>query len=213
MAIQNWRLPAGIEKGSKFTPTFQNVIQEAISGNEQRFAQWTKCRGVGDVSYGLLNSTNHTGDFAAIMAVYLACGGSLRPFRFKNWSDYSVTDENFGTGDGSQVTWQLTKTYDPSLIILGMAGSVLYVREITLPAIAVAPVIKVDGTTKTLTTDYTITGGAVTFTSPPANLKPLTWTGEFDLPVRFDGTPDFIMNESDIVSIGSLPIKEVIGEQ
>ncbi len=212
MAIQDWRLPEGIEKGSKFTPTFQNVIQEAISGNEQRFAQWTKCRGVGDVSYGLLNSTDHAGDFAAIMAVYLACNGSLLPFRFKNWSDYSVTDENFGTGDGSTLTFQLTKTYDPSLILLGMAGSVLYVRDITLPAIAVPPVIKVDGVTKTVVTDYNIVNGACTFTSAPASMKPLTWTGQFDQAVRFDGTPDFIMNESDIVSIGSLPIREVIGE-
>ncbi len=100
MAIQAYRLPAGIEKGSQFSPTFQNVIQEAIMGNEQRFSQWAKCRGTGDISYGLLNSTNATGDFRAILAIYRAHYGSLLPFRFKDWSDYSVTDENFGTGDG-----------------------------------------------------------------------------------------------------------------
>ncbi len=210
MSIQAWRLPPGIEKGSKFSPTFQNIIQEAISGNEQRFAQWTKCRGVGDISYGMLNSTNSTGDFRAILAVYRACFGTLLPFRFKDWSDYSCSSENFGTGDGATVAFQLTKTYDPSLILLNSAGSVLYVRDITL--LATTPVIKVDGTTKTVVTDYNIANGIVTFTSPPANAKPITWTGEFDVPVRFDGPLDVIMNEGDIISIGSLPIREVIGE-
>ncbi len=210
MAIPDYRLPAGIEKGSQFSPTFQNVIQEAISGNEQRFAQWTKCRGTGDISYGLLNSTNSTGDFRAIVAIYRAHFGSLLPFRFKDWSDYSVIDENFGTGDGVKTQFQLTKTYDPSLILLAMAGSVLYVRDITL--LATTPVIKVDGVTKTVVTDYTITNGLVTFTSPPANTKVCTWTGEFDVPVRFDGPLNVIMNEGDIIAIGSLPIREVIGE-
>ncbi len=89
-------------------------------------------------------------------------------------------------------------------------GSVLYVRDITL--LATAPVIKVDGVTKTVATDYTITNGVVTFTTPPANNKPLTWTGEFDVPVRFDGPLNIIMNEGDNIAIGSLPIREVIGE-
>ncbi len=210
MTIPAYRLPAGIEKGSQFSPTFQNVIQESISGNEQRYAQWSKCRGTGDVSYGLLNSTNTTGDFRAIVAIYRAHFASLLPFRFKDWSDFQAVDEVFGTGDGVTVAFQLSKTYDPSLILLNSAGSVLYVRDITL--LATVPVIEVDGVTKTVVTDYNITDGVVTFTSAPANGKPLTWTGEFDIPVRFDGPLQIITNESDIISIGSLPIREVIGE-
>ncbi len=188
MTIPAYRLPAGIEKGS----------------------QWDKCRGVGDISYGLLNSTNPTGDFRAIIAIYRAHYSSLLPFRFKDWSDYQCTDENFGTGDGAETEFQLTKTYDPSYILGFGAGALVYVRDIVL--LATAPVIKVDGVTKTVTTDYTISNGLVTFTSPPANAKPLTWTGEFDVPVRFDGPLSVIMNEGDNVAIGSLPIKEVIGE-
>ncbi len=210
MAIPDYRLPAGIEKGSKFSINFQNVIQEAISGNEQRFAQWSNCRATADISYGLQNSTNPTGDFRAILALYRAHYASLLPFRFKDWSDYSCTDERFGTGDGAETQFQLTKTYDPSYILLSMAGSVLYVRDITL--LATTPVIKVDGVTKTVVTDYSISGGLVTFVTPPANTKPLTWTGEFDVPMRFDGPLDIIQNEGDIIAIGSLPLREVIGE-
>lgn len=212
MTIPAYRLPPHIEAGSQFSPTFNNVIQEAIAGNEQRYAKWTKCRGVGDVAYGLLSSEeSFDDDFRAVMAIYRAHVGSLYPFRFKDWSDYIATDENFGTGDGVETTFQITKTYDPSQILLNTPGTLLYVRNIFL--FAAAPVIKVDGVTKTVTTDYTISSsGVCAFTSPPANDKSITWTGEFDIPVRFDGDVRLGVKEANIITITSLPIKEVIGE-
>jgi uncharacterized protein (TIGR02217 family) len=212
MTIPAYRLPVGIEKGSGFGPSFRNVIQEAISGNEQRFAQWTKCRGVGNLSYGLLTSSNPLGDFAAILAMFRAHSGSLYPWRFRDWSDYTTTDEIFGTGNGVTTAFQLVKTYDPSQILLGTPGSIFYVRSITL--VNGAPTIKVDGVTKTVVTDYTISAsGVVTFTSAPANGLLVTWTGVFDVPVRFDTDQlPVVMNESDLTAIGSIPIKEVIDE-
>lgn len=212
MTIPAYRLPESIERGSGFGPTFSNVIQESISGNEQRFARWTKCRGVGDLSYGILRSEDPLGDFRAILSMWRAHFGSLYPFRFRDWSDYIATDEVFGTGDGSETQFQLTVTYDPSFILLGAPGSLLYVRDITL--LATTPVIEVDGAVQTVTTDYTIdSSGLVTFTSPPANGKDITWTGEFDVPVRFDTDRlPVIMNESDLTDIRGIPIKEVIGE-
>lgn len=212
MTIPAYRLPEGIERGSGFGPSFRNVIQEAIAGNEQRFAQWTNCRGVGDLSYGLLTSSDPVGDFAAILAMFRAHSGSLYPWRFKDWSDYTATDELFGTGDASDTTFQLTKTYDPSQILLGTPGSLLNVRNIVL--LASTPVIKNDGVTLTVTTDYTIdAAGLVTFTSPPGTGDLLTWSGEFDVPVRFDTDQlPVVMNEADLIAIRSIPIKEVIGE-
>lgn len=212
MAIPAYRLPEGIERGSGFGPSFRNIIQEAISGNEQRYAQWTKCRGVGDLSYGLLSSADPLGDFAAILALWRAHFGSLLPFRFRDWSDYIATDEIFGTGDGATTAFQLSKTYDPSLILLGTPGSLFYVRKIYL--LDGAPTIEVDGVEKTVTTDYTISdSGLVTFTSAPTVDKLLTWSGKFDVPVRFDiDKLPVILNESDLASIQSISIKEVIGE-
>ena len=66
----------------------------------------------------------------------------------------------------------------------------------------------------TVTTDYTIGAddGIITFTSPPANDDPITCTAEFDIPVRIDGQIQLAPKENDIVTITSLPIKEVIGE-
>ena len=207
MTIPAYRLPKGIERGSGFGPSFRNVIQEAISGNEQRFAQWTKCRGVGDLSYGLLNSSDPLGDFRAILAMFRAHTGSLRPWRFRDWSDYTATNEVFGTGAGVETQFQLTMTYDPAQILLGSPGSLLYVRNIIL--VDGTPVIKIAGTP---TVAFTLSSaGVVTFTSPPTGL--LTWTGTFDVPVRFDTDHlPIITNESDLIGIRSIPIKEVIGE-
>jgi uncharacterized protein (TIGR02217 family) len=209
MTIPAYRLPAYIEKGSQFGPTFRNVIQEAISGNEQRFAQWTKCRCVGNLSYGLQNSADPLGDFNAIVALWRGHFGSLYPFRFRDWGDYTATNEVFGTGTGSQTQFQLSKTYDPQLKILGTAGSFFYVRAITL--LASSPVIKIDNV---VTTAYTISAsGMVTFTAAPTTGQQLTWSGEFDVPVRFDTDQlPVVLNEADVASMNSIPIKEVIGE-
>lgn len=211
MTIPSYRLPPHIEIGSQFAPTFNNVIQESIAGNEQRFARWTKCRGVGNLAYGLLDSEDHTGDFHAILALYRAHFESIYPFRFRDWSDYTASDELIGNGDGSETEFQLVKTYDPSQILLGTPGSLFYVRAITL--VSSTPTIKVDGVAQTPTTDYTISSsGLVTFSSAPAGSTEITWTGEFDVPVRFDGPLQIAMREAGLATISSAPIKEVIGE-
>lgn len=213
MTIPAYRLPEGIERGSGYGPMWRNVIQESIAGTEQRFAQWTNCRGVGDLSYGLLTSSDPLGDYAAILAIWRAHRGSLYPFRFRNWGDYTADDEIFGTGDGSETEFQLVKTYDPCQILLNTPGDLFYVREITLPVLT-GLTIEVDGTPQTIVTDYTITEtGLVTFTTPPTNTKLCTWGGEFDDLVRFDiERLPIILNESDLTAIGSMAIKEVIGE-
>lgn len=210
MTIPAYRLPEGIERGSKFRPTFQNVIQESLAGTEQRFANWAQCRGVGDISYSALSSTDTAGDFKAVLHLYRAHFGSLIPFRFRDWSDYIAVDEQFGVGDGVEVSFQITMTYDPSMILLNTPGSLQYVRDILL--FDGAPVITVDGITKAVVTDYNIdSAGVCTFTSPPANTKLIKWSGLFDVPVRVDGPLDITYSESDIVAAG-FPIKEVIGE-
>lgn len=212
MTVPGYRLPEGIERGSGYGPSFRNVIQEALAGNEQRFGYWDKCRGVGDLSYSLLTSSDPLGDYRAILALWRAHGGSLIAFRFRNWGDYTAIDEPFGTGDGSTKDFQLVKTYDPALILLGTPGSLFQVRTITL--LASEPVIKIDGVTMTPTTDYTIgPTGLVSFASAPALNKVPKWTGKFDDLVRFDADRlPIILNEADMTAIGSIPIKEVIGE-
>ena len=208
MAFPTYRLPPGIEEGAQGGPEFATVIQESVSGQEQRIKVWAKCRARYDIGYSVLESDDPVGNYQAILQLFYGHGGQFRAFRFKDWSDYQAINQNFGIGDGVDTTYQLYKTYDPSLILLNTPGSITYTREIYL--LATAPTIKVNGV---LTTDYTISAtGLVTFTSAPANGHALTWTGEFDIPVRFD--TDYlsvVMNVNNIADIGSISLREVIG--
>ena len=97
-------------------------------------------------------------------------------------------------------------------LTFGTAGTYFYVRDITL--LASTPVIKKANVIQTAGTDYNISSsGLVTFATAPASGAQLSWSGEFDVPVRFDTDAlSVVMNEADLISLRSIPIKEVIGE-
>lgn len=211
MAFPTYRLPPEVEVGMVGGPTYMNVIQEAISGQEQRVRVWAKCRGEWDIGYTILDADDTSGTFRAVVALFRAHFGSLYAFPFKDWGDYQLTNENIGTGDGSDLTFQITKTYDPSQILLSTPGSRTYVRDIYLARSGL--VVKVNGVTKTITTDYTIgSTGIISFTSAPANGHAVTVTGEFDVPVRWNAAKlDVVIDEGGVARINSIPIREVIG--
>jgi uncharacterized protein (TIGR02217 family) len=211
MAIPSYRLPPDIEEGAQGGPEFATVIQESVSGQEQRVKVWAKCRARYDIAYSVLNSEDPVGSYKAVLALFYAHNGRLRPFRFKDWGDHEASNTWFGTGTGSQTAFQLSKTYDPSEILLGTPGTYFYTREIYL--LAGTPVIRVNGVVQTETTHYTISStGMVTFVTAPPNGHALAWDGEFDIPVRFD--TDYlpvVMNVNDIANISSISLREVIG--
>jgi uncharacterized protein (TIGR02217 family) len=211
MALPTYRLPSDVEEGATGGPEFATVIQQSVSGQEQRVRVWAKCRAKYEIGYSVMNSADPVGNYRAVLALFYAHGGRLRPFRFKDWADYQASDASFGTGDGSDTTFQLSKTYDPSQILLGVPGSITHTRDIYLPA--TAPVIKNNGVVQTVATHYTISStGLVTFVTAPVTGHALTWSGEFDIPVRFD--VDYLpvtMNVNSIAEIGSIALREVIG--
>ena len=211
MAFPTYRLPPDVEEGMTGGPAFQNVIQESVAGTEQRIRVWAKCRGEWDISYTIMNTAETGGTFRAVVALFRAHFGNLYPFPFKDWGDYQLTDETIGSGDGSDTTFQIIKTYDPSQILLATPGTRIYVREIYLPRADL--VVKVNGVTMTPTTHYTVSStGLITFVSAPASGHVVTVTGEFDVPVRFNSTKlDVTINEINIAQINTLPIREVIG--
>lgn len=211
MTLPTYRLPPDVEEGATGGPEFSTVIQESVSGQEQRIKVWAKCRAKYDIGYSVLNSDDPVGNYRAVLALFYAHNGRFRPFRFKDWGDFQADDTSFGVGNGSATMFQLSKTYDPSQILLGTPGSFTYTRDIYLTA--AAPVIKNNGVIQTVTTHYTISPtGLVTFVTPPTTGHALTWTGEFDIPVRFD--VDYlpvVMNVNSIAEIGSIALREVIG--
>lgn len=202
MAILNSRLPPEVERGAEGGPQFKTTVLMAASGDEQRIAEWDICRGEWDIGYGIKDKTN----LLKVISHFRAVMGKFLSWRFKDWGDYQATDESFGTGDGSTTTFQLKKTY--SALNDAMSPVASYVRNIKLP-LSSGLVIKVAGTPTVL---YTLlTGGLIQFNTAPSNGQALTWTGEFDVPARFD--VDVIkatMQQADIGMIRGIRVVEVL---
>jgi len=174
------RLPINVEQGAVGGPGFRTTVIIAISGIEQRTSDWDSCRGHWDIGYGI----SGTSSLATVIALFRACMGRAFSFVFRDWSDFTATSEAFGTGDGAETEFQLIKTYS-SINYVTSAVARSYVRNITKP-IETTLVIKDNGSTVS-TSDYTVSStGLITFDTAPTTGHALTWTGEFDVPVRFD---------------------------
>lgn len=213
MAFPTYRLPPEVEAGMRGGPAFFNYIHPGTSGKEQRVRRWRTFVGRWTLGYSILNYKESAGTFQAVNALFIAHIGSLLPFPFKPHGDHTLTDELIGTGDGSDATFQIIKTYNPGSL-LGAATLHTYIREIYLPRSGL--VVKVNDVTQTLTTHYTISStGLITFVTPPPNGHTVKVTGEYDVPVRFDLGPEeplpMVINEAGLAQIEPFPIREVIG--
>jgi uncharacterized protein (TIGR02217 family) len=104
------------------------------------------------------------------------------PADFISGSTPAFDDVIIGTGDGSQVAFQMIRKYT--------SGGVTRNRNITKPY---APLKSgVDGVEKTEDTDYTVdyTTGIITYATPPPDTDDVTAGCEFHVPCRFDTSLD-----------------------
>lgn len=182
-------------------PEFQTDIKNAQNGREYRNGDWAICRH--KYTCPFLNISNDA--YLSIKEVFLVVRGRLHTFLHRDWGDYTATNENFGTGDGTTTMFQLQKT--------STVGSATYDRVITKPFGEIT--VKVNGViTGFYTADFNT--GLITFNTPPSTGSHLTWTGEFDVQVRFD--IDFLpfslddRNNDGYVTNGSVDLIEVLDE-
>jgi uncharacterized protein (TIGR02217 family) len=204
MAIDNIRLPVEVEQGATGGPGFKTSIQTALSGIEQRIAEWDVARCQYDIGYAVRGKASLLSE---VIKLWRDRRGPAYPFRFKDWSDYQATNATIGTGDGSLATFQLVKSYDVVFVTT---------RAIQLPVSGTVQ-IKVAGALKTETTHYTVnySTGLVTFTTGniPAAAQAITATFEFDVPVRFaEDSLKVSMTMDDFGDISSIPLVEVLSE-
>jgi uncharacterized protein (TIGR02217 family) len=193
------QFPPEISVGAMQGPIFSTIIVATANPGEQRVGLWKTGRMMFDVS----KSIQTPAEMRAVVAFFRARQGRLRGFRFKDWTEYMCTTEILANPYPLLIT-QLQKTYS--------SGGVDSVRRITKPVIGAVTIFD-NGSPLTVTTHYTVdyTTGVVTF----AGGKPIaghvyTWTGEFDVPVRFD--TDQLKFTAEDVSIHhweGIPIVEV----
>jgi len=173
MAFVETRFPTDIAYGSAGGPEYFTDIVITHGGYEQRNANWSQARARYNVAHGVKTQVQ----LDALIAFFRARKGQADGFRFKDWSDYKVTGQVIGTGNGSNKIFYLVKTY--------VSGGITETRNVTKP---------VSGTVKLYLAGVLQSGGAYTldtttgkveFVTAPGNTVSVTADFEFDVPVRF----------------------------
>lgn len=111
-----------------------------------------------------------------LLNTYNATFGAAYGFRFRNYLDYRSESEPLGLASGVSQSIQLVKTYT-----FGGQSNAVPIRKPNSDVIIYADGIAIAATVITTT-------GMVTVTADPGQI--LTWSGTFDVPVRFE-TDDF----------------------
>jgi uncharacterized protein (TIGR02217 family) len=148
---------------------FKTSIVETDGGNEYRNAQWSLARGTWQVQNAWMsaNPQNNVFNWKATRNMFMVARGRLNAFRFKDPLDYS--DEGAGVFvQLTPTTFQMYKNY--------AIAPLSYAQIIQKPV--VGTVVVTGGVSPVV--DYTT--GIVTVSSG----TPGSWTGQFDVPVRFD---------------------------
>jgi uncharacterized protein (TIGR02217 family) len=182
--LETPRFPLPPALGVRVIPRYSTTKTARASGAEFRNRNWAEAQRVFEFDVEHLEA-----DIAAILEYHHAVGGEHVGFRFKDWTDFkscrghltpAPTDQPLVQISG--LTYQLTKRYT--------AGALSSDRRIRKPVAGTITVAD-GGTPLTLGTGFTVdtTTGIVTLASAPSGA--VTWGGEFDVPVRFDGDQPF----------------------
>lgn len=196
MAQLEDRIPVDVSPGVAGGPEFKTTIKTLRGGGESRNQLWANPRRRYTTSYG-----NRDPQIIAdeLLTFLYKTRGSLHSFRAKDWSDYQVTGEAIATADGSDYWFRLTKAYSD------------YSRRILKP-VAGSVSVTVDGVSVPAS-DYridTVNGAVVLFETPGVG-EVVTWTGEFDVPVRFaEDAMDVVMDvhtSGHVESVGLIEVR------
>lgn len=204
MSFHDVVFPEDISYGFTGGPRFRTSVNVDFAGNEQRNQEWSQARHI----YSGDEALKSEAAFQALKAFFMARRGRAFGFRFKDWLDYTASDQPVvrldgnglpvedgngdlvSTGNGTATVFQLYKQE-----VSGGAGLDFF-REITRPRdeddidaedLVVSWRVRVNSVALTEGVDYTVnySTGRVTFTSPPGNGLAVDWSGHFDVPCRF----------------------------
>ncbi len=173
MTFVETQFPNDIALGCVGGPTFSTDIVETFGGFEQRNINWSASRGEWHVGQAVKTRTQ----LATLIAFFRARRGRAIGFRFKDWSDFSASNNIIGVAVAAQQDFQLVKSYT--------SGGVTVDRTITKPVSGTVHVFRDSVEQMSGWTVNTATG-VVHFTSGLTGGEVISATFEFDVPVRFD---------------------------
>jgi uncharacterized protein (TIGR02217 family) len=162
--IETPRFPDGISYGATGGPVWSTDVVRTGAGQEYRNQSWAQALCTFDVSH----AARHATDYAVLRDFYRAMRGRLHGFRFKDHSDFAVTNSVGTFVQLTSTTFQMYRAY--------VTGAQTDSRKIVKPVTGTVAVV--GGVSPSV--DYTT--GIVTVASG----TPTAWSGEFDVPCRFD---------------------------
>jgi uncharacterized protein (TIGR02217 family) len=132
MAFDEVQFDPLISFGALGGPEFNTDIIKVDSGGEFRNVNWADPLRRWTVGHEIKEAS----EFTALLNFFMARDGMARGFRFKDWFDYTATQEDFGTLTGGP-TYQLIKTYS--------SGGQDRVRNIVKPVASPAMTMRRNG--------------------------------------------------------------------
>jgi uncharacterized protein (TIGR02217 family) len=175
--FHNVSLDTFISLGAKVEIKFMTQVHSMREGEEERVGMWQDPLR----TYNFSPALRDQADLSYIIDFYRARLGNRYTFKILDPTDYQATAQHFGNADGVRTQFQLCKNYNS-----GIPGDThTYIRPIFLPNSPIQIFGDTIPITSGFTVDYTTGTGIVTFTTPPAGLLSLTWTGTFYTPVNF----------------------------
>lgn len=101
------RLPDDIERGAVGGPAFKTSNTPLASGHAPVVRHWLQPLGGWDIGYGIQS----LGDLDLVKAFFYCRMGSGFGFRFKDWGDFEIGQQEIGVGDGIKTAFQVFKRY------------------------------------------------------------------------------------------------------
>ena len=211
MAFHDTQLPSDIERGAQGGPRFKTTILILGGGLEKRNIDWATTRAEYDISYGIESKA----DYSDVIEFFYARQGRAHSFRFKDWADFEITDQLMFTTDTATATFQMFKRYS--------SGGTNFDRNLTKP-LASGWTCTVNAVAQTIVYDTAPAAGEVAIASLTGVVTLgsthqatsgflVKFTGEFDVPVRFDTDAlDVNVETFDAGSMPQLTLVEVKGE-
>lgn len=184
MSFHEVRFPANLSFGSVGGPERRTEIVTLANGFEERNTPWAHARRRYDAGLSLRSLD----DVETLIAFFEARQGQLFGFRWKDWADFksclpsrsvAPDDQVIGTGDGSTLTFSLSKSY--------RSGKQSYTRPVSKP-VAGSVRVGIEGgeLQEGVGFELDASTGTITLADPPYDGAEITAGFEFDVPVRFD---------------------------
>ena len=170
-----WPLTAGQNFIKKRTFSWSTGVQTSVSGRELRNGNYSAPFHAWEVSLEFLRKKTSINEWAQIVAFVMAQQGQFIAWYYFDPTDNAVSNQYFGTGDGTSTAFQLERTVQAS------STSAAFTEPVY--ALNGTPLVYVNGTA---TTAFSVNSyGVLIFTTAPAASAVLTWTGSFLFVCRF----------------------------